>query len=380
MATAAPITRKTPAHILKGLRAAYHADPEKCLGRAREHRRVHGKTINSRRRELAAEKRGAELARKAAEALNKLGREPRTLNEWFPTQVKFSDFAQLARAVGVSRRTVLHWRTGKHPAVREHRRKLYEITGLTCFADAANWKPREKPARKIGEGASVPLLAELVVRCGLATRELRQLRLSQIEDKGIRLANGHLVSFGESWEQVSRGSLDAWLERARPTELLFFSRKPVDRNRPVSGVWIGRVLRAGGISIQERRSARLRHFAGDFARLGSGKRFTDHLRKMHGLSRSGSREAAESLRRRKSSVGNSLAKLDPANVFDVLFPIKRKAGRPTKKAFLEGRRLHEVEHLSWPQIARKLDPKAYAEDSRRASEAMRQGVLRLSRG
>ena len=339
-------TRKTPPHILKALRETYHSDPERYVERTREHRRRHGKAINARRRELAAEKRGVELKRKAAHARIKLAREPRTLAEWFPTQARFSEWAQLAREVGVSRRTVLDWRTDKHPAVRGHRRKLYEITGLSYFADAANWKAREKPARKIGEAAAVPLLAELVVRCGLPTRELRQLRLSQIEDKGIRLANGRLILFGEGWEQVSRGSLDAWLHRARPTELLFFSRKPVNRERPASGVWISRVLRASGVSIQERRSTRLRHFAGDFTLLGSGRRFTDHLRKTHRLSKSGSRENAEALRDRLALLrtgGGSLDKNALDAAFDKLFPPKKKPGR---RRGMTTERIKEAIHLS----------------------------------
>src|ERR1043166_5783639 len=102
------------------------------------------------------------------------------------------------------------------------------------------------------------------------------------------------------WEQVSRKSLDAWLDRARPTDLLFFSRKPVDRSRPVSGVWISRVLRASGVSMQERRTARVRHFAGDFARLGSGERFLSHMRNVHALSKTGSHDVLVLLQKRKA--------------------------------------------------------------------------------
>jgi hypothetical protein len=361
--------------------AAYKKNPEKYRERSRNRRLLHGMAINAQRRNRAEEKRGVALELKADAARNKLGREPRTLSEWFQTQSKFFNWAQLARVAGVSRRTVFDWRNGKHPAVRVHRRKLYEITGLACFADAANWKPREKPARKIGEEGAVALLAELVVRCGLATREIQRLRIPNPEDVGIRLGNGRLIPFGDKWEEVSRASLDSWLTRARPTDYLFFSRKPVDRNRPVSSVWIARTLRATGILLQRRRAARLRHFAGDFARLGSGKRFTDHLARIHGLSRSGSREALEILRTQKARISDqALTKCEPKDAFDLLFPLKNKGGRPAVKRemFLDAKRLKDTEDISWPEIARRLDPNGFKESPRKAGERIRLGVTSLS--
>lgn len=381
MATTSAITPKTPAHVLKGLREAYAANPEPLRKAARERRRKHGAAINTRRRQLAAQKRSADLERRASQARTKLGREPQTLDEWFPTQSKFSEWAQLARAIGVSRRTVLDWRTGKHPALRGHRRKLYEITSLACFADAANWNPREKPARKIGERPAIPLLKELVVRCGLATREIQRLHISQIQEDGIHLPSGRLIAFGEKWEQVGRASLDDWLNRARPTNLLFFSRKPVDRDRTVSGVWISRAMRASGVRMRERRTARLSHVAGDFARLGSGKRFTDHLVRIHGLSRSGACEALEILRTQKARTSEqALSKCEPQDAFDLLFPPKNKGGRPAVKRqmFLEARRLKDTEDLSWPEVARRLDPGGFKENPRKAGERMRLGVTSLS--
>ena len=363
-------------------KAAYSKNPEKYKSRSRARRESQGEAINSQRRRRMAERRAEQLQRKAVQARARLNREPRTLNEWFQAQVSFSKWAQLARAIGVSRRTVLDWHTGKHPAVRGHRRKLYEMTGLACFADAAHWKPREEPARKTGEETSVPLLAELVVCCGLATRELQRIRTSQIEDKGIRLANGRLILFGESWEQVSRKSLDAWLDRARPTDLLFFSRKPVDRSRPVSGVWISRVLRASGVSMQERRTARVRHFAGDFARLGSGERCLSHMRNVHALSKTGSHDVLVLLQKRKALLSVNKRRLkggQPEKAFDELFPVKNEGGRPAVKRqmFLAASRLRNDEHLAWPEIARRLDAGGYRDDPRKAGERMRLGVKYL---
>jgi hypothetical protein len=58
----------------------------------------------------------------------------------------------------------------------------------------------------------------------------------------------------------------------------------------------------------------------------------------------------------------------------------RKRGPKVKKAaiFIEAKRLHGSEKLPWTKIAKTLTPKAFAEDPRRASEALRQGVQRLS--
>jgi transcriptional regulator with XRE-family HTH domain len=317
------IQRRTNERAWK--KADYKKNPEKYRARSRTRRRRHGDAINERRRELAAWRRGRELRSKAQEARAKLGREPQTLNEWFPTQATFSEWAQLARAVGVSRRTVLDWRTGKHPPVRGRRRRLYEITGLACFADAARWEPRERAARTMGEEKSVPLLVDLVVRCGLATREILQIRVSQVEEAGIRLASGRFISFGDGWERVSRAAVDAWRERAKPTGYLFFSRKPVDRSRPGDGVWIWRSLRASGLSLRQGQAARLRHFAGDFARFTRFRRrfFLRHLQEVHGLSRTGAFDVYEALRDRLAFLRSRRGELRadrPGAAFDALYP------------------------------------------------------------
>lgn len=362
MANAASVTRKTPSHILE---------------RVRKYRTDNREAVNTRRRKNAAAKRATSLEQTATEARAKLGRKPQTLNEWFPTQARFSDWAQLAREIGVCRRTVLDWRTSKHPAVRGHRRRLFEITGLDCFADAANWKPREKPARKIGERAFVPVLAELVVRCGLATRELQQLRTSQIQTKGIQLASGRLILFGDKWEEVSRPALDAWLASARPTNFLFFLRKPVDRNRPVSAVWVSRVLHASGVSIRERRPARLRHFAGDFARLGSGERFLSHIRRVHALSKSGASGVLKVLQGQRTKLaakGQTLKGTNLDKAFDLLYPQKNTGGAPKGLRELTVLRIRLVAAATQGKLIemkKELSPDLYPEISDASEQEQR---------
>lgn len=375
METVSDRTERQRAYQRTWHKAAYAKDPEKYRQRSETRRQLFRPTINSRRRELSAAKRLARLEQEAQNDRDKLGREPQTINEWFLTQAMFSSWAQLGRTVGVSRTTMLDWRTGKHPPVRTHRKLLYEITGLPCFADAANWKPREKPARKVGEKAAVPLLAELVVRSGLATRELQRIQVSQIKERGIQLDNGRIIPFGEGWEQVSHHSVDDWLERAKPMSWLFFSRKPVDRGQPASAVWISRALKAGGVTTQERRSARLRHFAGDFVRWGSGKRLLGHLTRVHNLSNSGARGILDALQRRKSLATGKLTGVSLDKAFDVLY---RSAGRPATKVriFEAASKLHG-DGLSWPKIAQRLAAEEFAENPRRAAEALRKGVARL---
>jgi transcriptional regulator with XRE-family HTH domain len=331
-------------------RADYKKNPEKYRARSRTRRRLHGAEINRRRRQLYAQESSAGLEQRAARARAELGRTAHTLNEWFQTQAKFSSWAQFAREMGVSRRTVHDWRIGAFPPARGHRRRLYELTGLRCFADAAGWRPRETSARRMGEEPAVRLLADLVVRCGLATRELQRLRVSQIEEHGLRLAGGRFISFGEGWEQVSRGSLDDWLRRARPAELLFYSRRPVDRGQPVSRSWISRVLKAGGIQIHRGRTARIHHFAGDFKRLGDGGRFVKHLRRVHGLSRSGARGSLCSLRNLRAATGATLRGVSPERAWNVLCLGARtrgqvRRGRPrgmTRDRIAEALRLSEL--------------------------------------
>lgn len=228
------------------------------------------------------------------------------------------------------------WRNGKHPPVRGYRRRLYEITGLTCYGDAANWEPREKPCRKIGEERAVPLLAELVVRCGLPTREVKQIRLSQIETDGIRLGSGRFIRFDErEWEKVNRASLDAWVERAGPTNYLFYSRKPVDRDRPASAQWIATTLQASGTSLRRSQSAWLHHAAGDFARLGGGRKgFLHHMRSVHGLSKGGAATLWQVLRDKDAfarAAGRKLFGIPPELAYAALYPVVRAKGGAPKK-------------------------------------------------
>jgi hypothetical protein len=61
-----------------------------------------------------------------------------------------------------------------------------------------------------------------------------------------------------------------------------------------------------------------------------------------------------------------------------LGPPKKRGPKPKTKMFIQAKRLHGSQNLSWTKIAKRLTPKAYAADPRKASEAIRQGVLRLN--
>jgi hypothetical protein len=79
-------------------------------------------------------------------------------------------------------------------------------------------------------------------------------------------------------------------------------------------------------------------------------------------------------------VATELAKVTKASASRVkVVPPEKRGPKPRKATiFIEARRLHYVEKLSWTKITKRLDSKAFAEDPRKASEAMRQGVRRLA--
>lgn len=122
--------------------AAYAKNPDKFKDRSRERHQLLGSVINQQNRSRSAERRTRERAAKWAlyqqnpPAKDSLWNEQ--LKFWFEAQPLFLNKRQFARAVPVSVRAVMDWFRGKHPPVRGHRRKLYELTGLPCFADAAD--------------------------------------------------------------------------------------------------------------------------------------------------------------------------------------------------------------------------------------------------
>lgn len=128
----------------------------------------------------------------------------------------------------------------------------------------------------------VPLVNQLLFRCGLSHEQIQNLRVNQIEDAGIRLRSGPLIGFGEGWHQVSQPALAAWRAERRPQDYLFYQLRLGDYSRPVSRKWIASV---SGVATEGKvRARRRRHFREDFRHSANLRRLHLHLRYYHGLS------------------------------------------------------------------------------------------------
>ncbi len=141
--------------------------------------------------------------------------------------------------------------------------------------------PTPRRQQKRHPTTAVPLVRQLVRNCGLSNREVRALRVVQIEAEGIRLARNRVIAYGHGWHQVSHEALSAWRAEAAPQDYLFYQRSPRDYHKPVSRNW---VLDACGLPTQRRVSTRLIHFQKDFSRLINLRQLRLHLHYDHGIS------------------------------------------------------------------------------------------------
>ena len=108
---------------------------------ARNNYRKNAVRLNQYQRERRARKYREARVRRAQDAAAALGRAPETLQEWFTTQMKFATKRSLAQAVGTSESYLNRWISGKfRPRTRRLRKRLFEITGLACFADLKNMR------------------------------------------------------------------------------------------------------------------------------------------------------------------------------------------------------------------------------------------------
>lgn len=88
-----------------------------------------------------ARKATQRVEQRAREAAARLGRPPESLSEWFPTQMKFRTWKQLAAEIGVTPEHLCRIRDGKHTPTEHLRSRLLEITGLPCFQVSAKLPP-----------------------------------------------------------------------------------------------------------------------------------------------------------------------------------------------------------------------------------------------
>jgi transcriptional regulator with XRE-family HTH domain len=347
-------------------------DTGKQLQRSRDRRAKYRDEINRRRRELSAARRS--LARAAvwqAYQQNPPAKNlpaDQQLRLWL--NAKGWNIRQLAREIGISARSVFDWLRGKHPPVRHHLSKLHEITGLECFTPPLPLPVQERRPKYVEEvRAAAAILKDLVIRCGLASREIRDLEISQVEPKGIRVRNGRLIRFGDGWHEVSPDLFKKWMSVAQPQKYLFFQLKPVDRGRPATGLWIVRMLKKAGVSIRRSQTPRVQHFASDAKRFGTGPRLLRHVRKVHLLSKTHS-----------TAVWKQLVLATTNHISPIRSDAmrRRQRGRPVEKAdtFAAAQKLHKG-GMSWSKAAQRLTPRAFTQDPRKAAEALRKGAARL---
>jgi len=302
------------------------------------------------------------------------------LAEWLATQSRFANEADLARELGLKPAAVYRWRKGQRKPSNQQRRKLFELTGLECYRDAADWKPCEKRARRKNEPAVAPVVAQLVIRCGVTPRELQSFRLTQVEPLGIRRTSGLLIPFGEGWEHVERSMLDDWIARVQPKDLLFFSLRPVDRMRPATPDWIRSALRESGVAAINSRRIYMRHFAGDFGRFRTDRDFIRHVRQHHGMKTNGAWAMLYRLRRvyeKLSSGAFARGRCKPEDAYGLLFSAKRPGAPATKRNVFVKAQAMRAENVPWSKIAKTLIPEEYRQDWRHAIDQLRIGVRRL---
>src|SRR5437773_2193619 len=133
------------------------------------------------------------------------------------------------------------------------------------------------------------LVRHLAHNCGLSTRELRWLHVTDIQSDGLRIrpARAHriparVIPFGSGWDLVSKPLLDTYGSAQEPKECLFFSRSPRDKKKSISRQTLeAAIAKLGGDTIT---ALREQHFREDFNRARSPLEARFHLRNVHGLS------------------------------------------------------------------------------------------------
>jgi len=122
-------------------------------------------------------------------------------------------------------------------------------------------KPKPAPAPPV---ELCQLVRELACRCGLSTAQMRELRVAYIEADGLRIPPtpspekpsrlvpklGRFVPFGDGWDELSKATLDAYVREEKPTDYLFFSRSPRDKEKPLSKMTLNGAVIPSGTTIK----------------------------------------------------------------------------------------------------------------------------------
>jgi hypothetical protein len=135
------------------------------------------------------------------------------------------------------------------------------------------------------------LVRELVCRCGLSTKEMRELRVVHIKAGGLWMPKsvepnrvipnlGRPIPFGDGWDELPKHVLDAYIKNEKPTDYLFFSRSPRDKRKPLSKMTLNGAVATLHTTIETLRS---QHFEKDLNRARSLQEARFHLRNIHQL-------------------------------------------------------------------------------------------------
>lgn len=153
--------------------------------------------------------------------------------------------------------------------------------------------PSRAPQRKTRRTAQVvPMVWGLIVKCGLSAREVRVLRVSQIESEGIRLDQKRFIPFGEGLHRISRHAVESYRADAKPREYVFYKRHRQDYSKPTSLGW----LASQGFTTKLRpNTQRIRHFEDEFKRAHNVRRLHLHWRQFHKLGEEQARDLLQEL-------------------------------------------------------------------------------------
>jgi hypothetical protein len=149
-------------------------------------------------------------------------------------------------------------------------------------------KPSAREKRRPGVYRLSPGLAktlqDLTINCGLHSKEIRSLRVGQIEQDGIRLGADRVIPFGTGPHMITRRVLESWLAEAQPQDLIFYQRRPRDYSKPMGSDNLLDAVRQIN-PHWDLNSVRQAHFREDFRREKNLRKVRLHLTQFHCLER-----------------------------------------------------------------------------------------------
>lgn len=151
---------------------------------------------------------------------------------------------------------------------------MYERTG----------RVKRKAGAYMLSSALTQILQELTMNCGLHSKEIRSLRVGQIEQDGIRLGADRVIPFGTGPHMITGKVLESWLAEAQPQDLISYQRRPHDYSKPMGSDNLLAAVRQRHPN-GDLNSVRKSHFDEDFRREKNLRKVRLHLTQFHCLKR-----------------------------------------------------------------------------------------------